>query len=820
MSMKNFLNVLGGLGGTGSGGVPTYPLVNPIFSGDARTGWTAAAASPCQVSLGDKLWVSAFTTNYTFKMPTSPNSGSFFLLSLEGNTTGTVVATFDTAFYRYGEVNSSSTTLTPQIGNSLLAFEYVDGRWTCRDTVYQTNYSTSTGSANAYVLALNPKLGALVTNATYIFKSNFANTGAATLNIDTLGATSIVKVQGGIATALAANDILSGQECVVIYDGTNFQIISGLGNASGGGVSLSANNTWTGIQTFTPAARASGVAPYFEIDVPTDTGITAATEAIGFKYTTGTRTWATTGTVALQEEIKFAGPTYASASPSQTFTDAATVSITPPVAGTNAIFTRGHSLLIADSTSAATAITGAVMVANAGAIGTAATSVGIGAGNIFAGGSITAQSNISSNAGSLIAASSNNIGFSGLTVFTTNTDGIMTLAKNGLNGFTRLNFGFTSSGGTPSNAAAIGFDAVNGFTLQGGAGSSTWNDGSTANSGTVANRYLFGIAAPTLSSTGTSVTDTVASSFYIGGPPVAGTNTTIGTAYSLNVAAGNSTFGGAYTVGALPSGATTAGVTMTYPAATYTVTGTNTATAYQAIYHGVPTFTDASAGTVTDLFNEVWAGPPVVAGSLTGTRKHSIGIVDSTSAASSITGAFVISTTLGTTGTSIGMGGGNINAGGIVQANTFIANGSSAGAINNFKNVATTGFGVPIIYGQGRSTAQIAAVASVAAYTNAATDGTFVVYGNVNVTAATTASITMTCTYTDETNTSRTATFSFVQNGVAVPIQTITNVTGVGAYAGMPLTIRSKASTSITLATTGTFTSVTYNVGGSIQQID
>lgn len=116
----------------------------------------------------------------------------------------------------------------------------------------------------------------------------------------------------------------------------------------------------------------------------------------------------------------------------------------------------------------------------------------------------------------------------------------------------------------------------------------------------------------------------------------------------------------------------------------------------------------------------------------------------------------------------------------------------------------------------GRSTAQTAAVASVTTYTVGSADESFEVSSNVNLTASTTNSFTVTCTYTDETNTSRTVTFSFVQNGVAVPIQTITNVTGVGSYCANPLQIRCKAATSITIATTGTFTSITYNVEGRI----
>jgi hypothetical protein len=144
---------------------------------------------------------------------------------------------------------------------------------------------------------------------------------------------------------------------------------------------------------------------------------------------------------------------------------------------------------------------------------------------------------------------------------------------------------------------------------------------------------------------------------------------------------------------------------------------------------------------------------------------------------------------------------------------------ANAQLITQYNGVNTAGTGVPAIYASARSTGRTAAVASVAAYTNAAADGSFEVSANVNVTASATNSFTVTCTYTDETNTSRTATFSFVQAGVAAPIQTITNVTGVGAYAGIPMRIRAKASTTITIATTGTFTSLTYNVEADIKQV-
>ena len=109
-------------------------------------------------------------------------------------------------------------------------------------------------------------------------------------------------------------------------------------------------------------------------------------------------------------------------------------------------------------------------------------------------------------------------------------------------------FGLLQFGGTSNSFNAIGRDAVNGFTIQSAAGTATYNDASTSASGTVTSRYLFGIAAPTLTATNSSVTYTTASTLRIGGAPTASTNVTIGTPYALEVAAGASYFGGSVSV--------------------------------------------------------------------------------------------------------------------------------------------------------------------------------------------------------------------------------------------------------------------------------
>lgn len=117
-----------------------------------------------------------------------------------------------------------------------------------------------------------------------------------------------------------------------------------------------------------------------------------------------------------------------------------------------------------------------------------------------------------------------------------------------------------------------------------------------------------------------------------------------------------------------------------------------------------------------------------------------------------------------------------------------------------------------------RATAQAAAVASLLAYTVTGVDSSFDVSANVNVTTATTHNFTVTCAYTDETNTARTLTLGFTQLSGATFLTAITNVTGAGPYESPVYHIRCKAGTTITFATVGVFTAVAYNVEAILRQ--
>jgi hypothetical protein len=70
---------------------------------------------------------------------------------------------------------------------------------------------------------LSPALAAYATGQMFYFVAGATNTSAVTLNIDSLGAKSVTR-HG--STALVAGDILSGEVCVVVYDGTRFQLLN------------------------------------------------------------------------------------------------------------------------------------------------------------------------------------------------------------------------------------------------------------------------------------------------------------------------------------------------------------------------------------------------------------------------------------------------------------------------------------------------------------------------------------------------------------------------------------------------------------------
>jgi len=565
---------------------------------------------------GSVTFSGAFTTTFTITGNTSltlPSSGTLLtttaanvlvptLRNASAASYLTVTMPADTAITATTEsigVNFTAGTRQWATGSVALQREHVFGA----NTITAVAATTFTTAINVDIADPIQGTNATLTNL-YGLRANIVQfTKSLTLGLAS-SATGLLKIAGttsGVVTVTTADAAGFWTLKLPSTAGTNLWFLQtdGSGNttwaASTGGVALGDSPTWTGIHTWTPTARSSGTAPYFLVNIPTDTGITASSESIGWRIATGTRTWATTGTVGLQREVFFGGPTYASAGASQTFTDAFTVGMSPPIAGSNAIFTRGHTLAVIDSTSAASSITGGLIVA--ATVGTSATSVGIGGGNINAGGTITAGGAISG------------------TTFNGNT--------------------FTTGSYTLTGTAAKTLTFQNTITL----------------AGTDATVMTFPAASATVAGLGTTQIFT-------------GTSTFAPTARSSGVAAYWST------TTPTDTGITASTESIGWRIITGTRTWATTGTVglQREVFFGGPTYASAGASqTFTDAFT-VGMSPPIQGTNAIFTRNHTLALIDATSAVSSITGGLIVAATVGTSATSVGIGGGNVNAGGSVVA--------------------------------------------------------------------------------------------------------------------------------------------------------
>jgi len=90
-------------------------------------------------------------------------------------------------------------------------------------------YATDSSGTDAYAVTPSPAITAYAAGQVVTFKAGTANTAAATLNVSGLGAKAIKK---NVNIDLATGDILASQIITVVYDGTNFQLVSRTSTAS------------------------------------------------------------------------------------------------------------------------------------------------------------------------------------------------------------------------------------------------------------------------------------------------------------------------------------------------------------------------------------------------------------------------------------------------------------------------------------------------------------------------------------------------------------------------------------------------------------
>lgn len=80
---------------------------------------------------------------------------------------------------------------------------------------------TATGSSNAYAITPSPAITVYAEGQTFSFLANHTSSGAATLNVNGLGATTLKNTDG---SAIGASDLVSGGLYNAAYNGTDFQL--------------------------------------------------------------------------------------------------------------------------------------------------------------------------------------------------------------------------------------------------------------------------------------------------------------------------------------------------------------------------------------------------------------------------------------------------------------------------------------------------------------------------------------------------------------------------------------------------------------------
>lgn len=167
-------------------------------------------------------------------------------------------------------------------------------------------YAADSVGTDAYAITPSPAITAYTTGQSFTFKAGTANTGAATLNVNALGAKTIKK---NVSADLATGDILANQIVKVVYDGTNMQMVSlsagvkdatqltGMVPAVNGGIAATSGTVGPLINSIAKT--------YFNIQLPfiTWTGATNAAATTDFPNWTKTSEAVTTPAGAMAQFV-------------------------------------------------------------------------------------------------------------------------------------------------------------------------------------------------------------------------------------------------------------------------------------------------------------------------------------------------------------------------------------------------------------------------------------------------------------------------------------------------------------------------------------
>lgn len=191
-------------------------------------------------------------------------------LTVERGYGGDTAQAFNADDYLYGMAEETSVNeLRKFMANALIRFHEIEKG--------ERLVATTTGSSDAYVATVEASILALseIENVALSLKANFTNSGAATINVNGLGAVAIKKPDGaGALTDVEANDIFDS--FMVAYNGTFFVMLSAVALAGGAAALTISNKT----ADYTVSA-ANDIAKVF-----TNLGSTGEADAPGFTLPT------------------------------------------------------------------------------------------------------------------------------------------------------------------------------------------------------------------------------------------------------------------------------------------------------------------------------------------------------------------------------------------------------------------------------------------------------------------------------------------------------------------------------------------------------
>lgn len=226
--------------------------------------------------------------------------------------------------------------------------------------------------------------------------------------------------------------------------------------------------------------------------------------------------------------------------------------------------------------------------------------------------------------------------------------------------------------------------------------------------------------------------------------------------------------------------------------------------------------TGSSGSGITTLTGDVTAGPgsgsqaatvAKIAGVAVGTPTGTTNVVFS--ASPTLTGTPLVPTAAVNTNTT------QAASTAYVLAVTTLSSLATIGKITTYNGVTTAGNGLKIVVAQGTALSQTAVNNSICTYTTVA-DGQFEISGVINVTTTVATSVSLSVTFTDYSNNSKTCSIPMANKSGTIGAATGTTNT---PYGGVATSIWVKGGTTITCATTGTIASGQYDVRMAITQI-